>query len=142
VVASKVAQDATLCYHSALELHGVAHQVFYTVFVHSSKRFNPFTYKDVTYHHVELRKPDFDVKEFTLHGHQVKSTGLERTILDCVHNLRFTGGWDEFFNSINIPMKIDLILYFTDAFHIYNSKNTYRKASCSSFSSWFNIHSI
>jgi predicted transcriptional regulator of viral defense system len=127
IVAAKLAHDAVLCYHSALELHGVAHQVFYTVFVHSSKRFNPFTYRNVTYRHVELRAPDFDVAEFTIHGHKVKSTSLERTLLDCVHNLRFSGGWEEFYNSVNTQLKIDLIRVFTDTFHVYNSKSTYRK---------------
>lgn len=127
IVATKLAPDAVLCYHSALELHGIAHQVFYTVFVHSSKRFNPFTYKNVTYHHVELKAPDFDVTELTIHGRKVKITSLERTLLDCIHNLRFSGGWEEFYNSINTQIEIDLIRVFTDTFHLYNSKSTYRK---------------
>ena len=48
-IASKITDDAFLCYHSALEFYGVANQVFHTVTVGSMSRFNPFTFLDVDY---------------------------------------------------------------------------------------------
>lgn len=52
-LATKIAEDACVCYHSAFEYFGVANQVFNTVTVGSKKRFNDFTFDDIDY----VRKP-------------------------------------------------------------------------------------
>ena len=46
-LATKIAEDAFVCYHSAFEYFGVANQVFNTVTVGSEKRFNDFTFDDI-----------------------------------------------------------------------------------------------
>jgi predicted transcriptional regulator of viral defense system len=127
LVASKLAPDSILSYHTALELHGIAHQQFYTVFVHSSKRFNSFTFNGITYHHVYLKKPLFDLKELVIKGNRIRTTSLERTVLDCSQNLHYSGGWEELYNSLNTSIKIDPLRVIANVNEIYHSNLSYRK---------------
>ena len=46
-IASKISKDSFVSYHSALEFHGVANQVFSDVIVCSSTRFNNFEFEDI-----------------------------------------------------------------------------------------------
>jgi predicted transcriptional regulator of viral defense system len=127
LVASKIQADSVLCYHSALELHGLSHQQFYTVFVHSAKRFNPFTFKNIRYHHVQLKDPDFEVEEVTVRDFKIRTTRLERTILDCSQKLRFSGGWEELYHSLDNNISVNPLRVFSNTNKLYNSKLTYRK---------------
>ncbi len=97
-IATKIADDAFVCYHSALEYFGVANQVFNTVMVGSSKRFNEFSFDDIDY----VRKP---VKHTAQIIHIVTSgvriTSLERTVIDCIDDIDAGGGIDEVLNALD-----------------------------------------
>ena len=76
-LATKIAEDACVCYHSAFEYFGVANQVFNTVTVGSKKRFNDFTFDDIDY----VRKPlKHDVQIMNVVTAAVRVTSLERNL--------------------------------------------------------------
>lgn len=52
MIASKIKEDSYICYHSAMEFHGVKNQIFYTVYVASNKRFNDFQFEGYLYSHI------------------------------------------------------------------------------------------
>ena len=97
-IASKIADDAFVCYHSALEFYGVANQVFHTVTVGSESRFNPFTFLDIDY----IRKQPknyFGVAD-VMQG-SLRITTIERTIIDCIDDIDAGGGIDELLDALN-----------------------------------------
>jgi len=97
-IATKVADDAFVCYHSALEYFGVANQVFNTVTVGSKIRFNDFSFDDIDY----VRKPTkHDVQIMNIVTAGVRVTTLERTVIDCIHNIDAGGGIDEVLNALD-----------------------------------------
>ncbi len=97
-IATKIADDAFVCYHSALEFFGVANQVFNTVTVGSKRRFNNFSFDDIDY----VRKPaKHDVQIMNIVTAGVRVTSLERTIVDCIDNIDEGGGIDELLNALD-----------------------------------------
>lgn len=97
-IATKIADDAFVCYHSALEYFGVANQVFNTVTVGSKKRFNDFTFDDINY----VRKPaKTDVQVINIVTAGVRVTSLERTVIDCIDDIDASGGIDEILTALD-----------------------------------------
>lgn len=96
-IATKIADDAFVCYHSALEYFGVANQVFNTVTVGSEKRFNDFSFDDIDY----VRKPaKHTVQIMNIVAAAVRVTSLERTVIDCIDDIDAGGGIDEILNAL------------------------------------------
>lgn len=91
-VASKISEDAFVCYHSALEYYGVANQVFNTITVGSKSRFNTFSFEGVEYQRKQSKNPH-GVIYITTAG--VRITTLERTVVDCIDKIDLAGGIDE-----------------------------------------------
>ena len=97
-IATKIADDAYVCYHSALEYFGVANQVFNTVTVGSRKRFNNFTFDDIDY----IRKPaKHEVQIMNIVTAAVRVTSLERAVIDCFDDIDAGGGIDEILNALD-----------------------------------------
>lgn len=97
-IATKIADDAFISYHSALEYYGVTNQVFNTLTVGSKKRFNNFTFNNIDY----IRKPiNVDVQIMYITTAAVRITSLERTIIDCLDNIDEGGGIDEILNALD-----------------------------------------
>ncbi len=96
-IASKIADDSFVCYHSALEFYGVANQVFNIVTVGSIKRFNTFSFNDMEY----IRKPIKTNEQITnIVTASVRITSLERTIVDCILDVDAGGGIEEILNAL------------------------------------------
>jgi predicted transcriptional regulator of viral defense system len=98
-VPGKLRRDAVVAFHSALELHGVANQVFQTVYYLSARPRKDLAFDGTTYHSVTpprrlagARRLDFQVEETPDH---VRVTGRERSILDCLLFLEYSGGVEE-----------------------------------------------
>lgn len=97
-IAAKIADDAFICYHSALEYYGVANQVSNVVLVGSKTRFNDFSFDDVDY----IRKPaHHDVQVVNIVNAAVRVTSLERTVVDCIDDVNEGGGIDEVLNALD-----------------------------------------
>jgi predicted transcriptional regulator of viral defense system len=96
---SNLRQDAVIAFHSALEFHGLANQVFETVYYLSVRPRRDVKYEQVTYHRVtppirlvRAGQVDFQVET---HPGGVRVTGRERALVDCLHSLEYSGGVDE-----------------------------------------------
>lgn len=91
-IASKITEDAFLCYHSALEYYGIANQVFNVVTVGSEKRFNSFEFNGVEYMHRPIKCHEEILNIVTS---STRVTSLERTIIDCIFDIDTGGGIEE-----------------------------------------------
>ena len=96
---SKVVSDAVIAFHSALEHGGVANQVFHTVYYLSQCARRDVVFDGTTFHRVALprrlvaaQRENFQV-ETGPEG--VRVTGRERSFLDCLTALEYSGGAEE-----------------------------------------------
>ena len=97
-LATKITEDAFVCYHSALEFFGVANQVFNIVTVGSEKRFNEFSFHDIDY----VRKaPNHMIQVMHIVKAAVRITSLERTVVDCIDDVNAAGGIEEILNALD-----------------------------------------
>ena len=123
-LATKIAEDAFVCYHSAFEYFGVANQVFNTVTVGSKKRFNDFTFDDIDY----VRKPlKHDVQIMNIVTAAVRVTSLERTVIDCLDDIDAGGGIDEILNALDQIRVLDETKLL-ETLKAYDSVFLYQKA--------------
>ena len=103
-IASKISKDSFVSYHSALEFHGVANQVFSDVIVCSSTRFNNFEFEDIEYIN-KVNKNYVEVMNIITAGVRVSS--LERTIIDCIDNINLAGGIEEILHALEQTKFLD-----------------------------------
>jgi predicted transcriptional regulator of viral defense system len=87
-----------LAFHSALELHGVAHSPFTTVYYLSTKKARPFAFQDIAYRSVWTSRL-FGVTSAGRNGVEVDVTDKERTLLDCLRRPDLCGGLEELLKS-------------------------------------------
>lgn len=115
LIASKMKEDAVLGYHTALELHGKAHSVFFhfyylTQFRSPLFKFRGSTFKAVTVPLV-LRKKDkemFGVVSHSRMGGEIRVTNFERTLVDVLDRPELAGGWEEVWRSLESIEFFDL----------------------------------
>lgn len=124
-IGSHISSSSYISYHSALEYHGIAQQVFYYLSISSNTRFNDFDFENRHYAYcksnipVGIESPSMDSL--------VKVTDLERTIIDCLDRLNRAGGLEEFIHSLA------MITYLNenkllDYLAAYNKAFLYKKA--------------
>lgn len=89
-IASRLFEDACVSHHSAFEYYGYANQVFYEVYVTTLNRFQSFEYDGVTYHRIA---PRYESLAELIRG--VRVSGLERTVIDSIHDFEKVGGLEE-----------------------------------------------
>lgn len=92
-IAGKITPTACLSYHAALEYYGLAHQVFYEIYVSSREKFSDFNYDGIRYVHCSSPSEIGVLNPVT--DPLVRITDLERTMLDCIDRPEFCGGMEE-----------------------------------------------
>jgi predicted transcriptional regulator of viral defense system len=110
-VPSRLRNDAVVAFHSALEFHGVANQAFQTVYYLSMRPRRAIVFDGVTYHSVvpprqlaRARGLNFQAE---LGRDQVRVTTRERSIVDCLMFLEYSGGTDELDRSLTMFPSFD-----------------------------------
>ena len=99
-IGSNVNKCAYISHHSALEYHGYANQVYYTVTVSSEERFSTFEYGGITYSRCE---PKIDEGVITPPMMPLVSvTDIERTVVDCIYDIPLAGGLEELLEALRI----------------------------------------
>ena len=108
LVAWAVGRGAPLGYHTALELLGVGHSAFRTKMVITARRTAAFAFDG---HRVEFAPPpprlraqgrvDQGVTTLRYLSAELKITGRERTLVDCLLHPARAGGLEEVLNSVN-----------------------------------------
>ncbi|MDR3610094.1 MAG: hypothetical protein P4L27_05995 [Ignavibacteriaceae bacterium] len=107
LLAAKLADDAVLAFHTALDLLGFGHSIFNSYYYYS-KRFHPaFQSHNIHYRCVlipeTLQKsavPNFGTERIERSGVKVMVTGKERTLVDVLERPQFCGGFEEMYRSI------------------------------------------
>jgi predicted transcriptional regulator of viral defense system len=107
LIASKMAVDAVLAYHTALEVHGRAYTVYSRYTYLSGKSAPPLRFRQYEFRCViapkALRnkgKELFGVQEIDRQGLSVRVTDLERTFVDTLDRPDLCGGWEEVWRSL------------------------------------------
>lgn len=106
LVAATVAPDATMVYHSALELHGLAHSPTRRVQFESARPIAGFAYRDSEFQRYERPRAlsaTQGLQATTLVGRPggvVRVTTRERTLVDCVNRMDLSGGLEEVSRSL------------------------------------------
>jgi predicted transcriptional regulator of viral defense system len=121
-IASHITDKAYVSHHSAFEYYGLANQVFYEVYVSSTKKFAPFEYDDVTYRFIASRISE-GVEE---KAGGVRITDLERTAIDSINDFEKIGGLEELLRCLELIPCLDeskLLIYLG----LYDKQFIYQK---------------
>lgn len=115
LVVSKLARDAVVSHHGALEFFGCAYSVW-TECVYSAAaplplfRYGPSCYRGTRYP-VALRRAgreQWGVVEKRFQGGVVRATSMERTFVDVLSAPRLAGGWEEVWRSLQMVDDLDV----------------------------------
>jgi len=107
-VAQAVAHDAIFCYLSALQLHGVLHNVVTVTQFYTAQRLSCFDYSRHTY--VPRRIPSAPIDTQTLltpRGFSYRVTTREQTIVDCITTPALAGGPESLLRSLSGMTYVD-----------------------------------
>jgi len=107
LLAGKMAEDAVLAYHTALEFYGKAHSVQERFLFLTRKAIRPLSFRGYEFRGVRFpnalikKKQEFfavDTPERA--GLPVRVTSLERTLVDVLDRPDLGGGWEEIWRSM------------------------------------------
>lgn len=122
MIATHIAEDACVSYHSAFEYYGYANQVYYEMYVTTNSRFSDFSYDGIAYTRVS---PRIDTGIITTNT-GVRITDLERTVIDNIYAFEKIGGLEELLRCLTLIPALHsgkLISYLDD----YGKANLYQK---------------
>lgn len=115
LLASRMADDAVLGYHTALELHGVAYSSSRRLPYLTQRHARPLLFRSMEFRPVLVPKPlrderaeRFGVALADRAGLEVALTTLERTLVDCLDRTDLAGGWEEAWRSLEAAGFYDL----------------------------------
>lgn len=107
LLASKAAGDAVVSHHSALEAHGVAHSPWRTVYFTSGQKIADFDVRGYRFHRVAPPVVSDPNATFESYSTVVRAgealvpvTTRERTLVDCLRDIRLAGGVEELLRSL------------------------------------------
>lgn len=122
MIATSIAEDACVSFHSAFEYYGYANQVFYEIYVTTNRRFSNFTYDGITYSRVSPRIGS----GITTTNTGIRITDLERTVIDSIYAFEKIGGLEELFRCLMLvpSLQSDKLLTYLDD---YGLANLYQK---------------
>jgi predicted transcriptional regulator of viral defense system len=98
-LAANLAKGTIICYASALSLYGKSHSIHNIFYISAPHRFRELRYNGVFYKYVTLPYPNFSIEQIPYKGVTIKVTSLERTLVDCLRNLKYAGGFEQLYHS-------------------------------------------
>jgi len=115
LVAAKLAPDATLAYHTALEFHGRAYSVYSQIVYVSTARTQKLRLGRYDIRGLPvppaLRAKGKEMFGVTFHqrsGVELRVTDFERTFVDVLDRHRLAGSWEEIWRSLEMIEFFDL----------------------------------
>jgi predicted transcriptional regulator of viral defense system len=137
-IGSNLTPTSYLAYHAAIEYHGLATQIFNTIYVATEQRFADFDFEGTSF--VCCRSKMLTGVENQKFDSLIRVTNIERTIIDCIDNIGLSGGLEELILAlVLIPfVKEDLLVEYLN---LYNKHILYQKAGfiLSSFQKELNL---
>jgi predicted transcriptional regulator of viral defense system len=110
-VPTALREDAVLALHSALEWHGVANQVFQTVYYFSARARKDVVFENVTYRRVAppraLARAHKEHFQTQFSPDRFPVTSRERSFVDCLLFLDHSGGVEELDKSLGMFPSFD-----------------------------------
>ena len=106
LVSAKIAEDAVLAYHTALEFYGKAHSVQDSFYYLTNAFSRPLTFRGYRFRGVRFPKKLGDEKRLfgvnaeERSGVSVRVTSFERTLVDVLDRPDLSGGWEEIWRSL------------------------------------------
>lgn len=123
-IATAINDETYVSHHTAFEFHGIANQVYNTVYVSSKKRFNTFEFMGTTYKYISSTFDDGVIQVKNVEG--IRITDVERTFVDSVNFVSKVGGIEELINitkTIETINENKLLKYM----ELYNKKVLFQK---------------
>ena len=115
LVAAKLAGDAVLSHHTALEIYGHAYSVREQITYSTSHPVARFSFRSHIFRGVRFpralcltKKENFSVNSVDQSGLEVSVTSLERTLVDVLDRPDLTGSWEEIYRSLESVQFFDL----------------------------------
>lgn len=115
MLASKMAEDAILGYHTALELHGLAYSSFMHFTYISRHPIQPFAFQNQVFRRIPTPAPllkkhqeNYGVIKMNREGIDIRLTSLARTLVDVLTRPDLAGGWEEVWRSIETIAVFDV----------------------------------
>lgn len=109
LICSKMAPDAVLAYHTAMQFHGKVYTLRNDYVCCSRSRTHSFEYEGQTFKAVLFPRSllikgneTFAVEEAESQGETLHVTSLERTMVDMLQRPELSGGWEEVWRSLEI----------------------------------------
>ena len=124
-VACKISNTSFLSHHSALEFHGLGHQIFNVVMVSDRTAFRSFAFDECDYQSNITRIGMNGVITSWINPN-VRVTDLERTFVDCIDRVGRAGGAEEIFHCFEGLYKMDF-LKIERYLNIYTKVCLYKK---------------
>lgn len=125
LIGSCISDSSYISYHAALEYHGLANQVYTTLYVSDSTKFRSFEYADVRYEYIASHNPGWI--DHINHGAILRVTSKERTIIDCMDVLKYAGGIEEVVHALDVVKNLKEH-YLLEVLKQYGNKRLYQKA--------------
>ena len=124
-IASNISDMACVAYHSAMEYHGLGHQLFNEMSVISTSTFRTFEFEGITY--IRHQPKIMEGVTVPVMNTKIKVTDLERTVIDCIDRIKYAGGLEELLNNFTSVAYIDetKLKTYLDA---YGKASLYQKA--------------
>lgn len=123
LIATRIASDAYVSYHSAFEYYGYANQVFHEVYVSTVHRFRDFNYNGIDYTRVS---PKIDSGIIVTNA-EIRVTDIERTVIDSIYLFEKIGGLEELLRCLMLipALQEDKLTSYLDD---YGQANLYQKS--------------
>lgn len=125
-VACKISDSSFLSYHSALEFHGIGHQVFNVVMVSSKAAFRSFSFDDCDYQSYVTKNIGMNGVITSSVNPNIRVTDLERTFVDCIDRVGRAGGAEELFHCFEGVYMLD-VEKLKRYLELYNKAHLYQK---------------
>jgi predicted transcriptional regulator of viral defense system len=113
LLATRMADDAVLSYHTALDFYGSSYSVFNRFIYLCSSAMHPFRWRGYEFRAAPVpqairgkKTESFGIKQEDRRGQLIRVTGLERTLVDVFDRPDLGGDWEEIWRSL------DMVAYF------------------------------
>jgi predicted transcriptional regulator of viral defense system len=102
LIASKIREKYYLGFHTALEYYGSAYSTFNEAYVciRAKDRFDPFNYGQFTFKPVFTKDTNSQILKKPYGQNFLRVSSKERTFIECIDRVQYTGGWEECIKSL------------------------------------------
>jgi len=117
LIASQLAQPYFISHHTALEIHGVAQSHLNIAYISTNKISRPLEFQNISFKIINT-KHMFEIEQVQRGTLVINVSNRERTVLDCIRNIKYAGGIEELAKSISAFPGLDYkkLLEYLDFF--------------------------